>query len=397
MSNNRFVEFIILLAIVALVSATFGAFGGFFFDQYLSFTSGLLPESDLADRNIVRLIEEESSTIDVVDRVAPAVVSIVVERKLSEINGNIFYLEDFFYDQNNSSQEDNPDELVEVSAGTGFIVTSDGYVVTNRHVLENKNAVYTVVTNDDQEYSAEIVDTDPFFDIAILKIDGENFPTVSFGDSDNVRVGQTVIAIGNALSQYQNSVTKGVVSGVNRRISAFAYSTGSEVIEGAIQTDAAINPGNSGGPLINLFGEVIGMNTAISSNGQGLGFAIPINEVKSAVESVKQDGRIVRPWLGVRYLVIDEDLAKENSLSVEQGAWITADYDVDAVVSDSPADKAGLKRDDIIIKVGDQTLSEKNTLSKIIRSYLSGDVVELTVLRDEKTIKLSVTLEEYQE
>ena len=296
-------------------------------------------------------------------------------------------------DSNQDSEADQ--ELVQVAAGTGFIVSEDGYVVTNRHVAESVDAVYTVITNEDVEYNATIVDIDPFFDIAVLKIDGENLPTVTFGDSDGIQVGQTVIAIGNALSQYQNTVTKGVISGIDRRISAYDRFNGSEVIEGAIQTDAAINPGNSGGPLINLFGEVIGMNTAVSSNGQGLGFAIPINEVKSAMEGIKKEGRIVRPWLGVHYIQLSAEYAKENSLPVEEGALITASEGVEAVVADGPAAKAGLQKDDIVTKVDSKILNEENTLSKVIRSYLPGDTVILSIIRSEQTLELSVTLEEY--
>ncbi|HBR80871.1 TPA: hypothetical protein DEA21_04515, partial [Candidatus Uhrbacteria bacterium] len=335
--------------------------------------------------------------INVVNNVAPAVVSILVEKKSGDVQKNTFSFEDFLFTPEEDSNQDSEadQELVQVAAGTGFIVSEDGYVVTNRHVAESVDAVYTVITNEDVEYNATIVDIDPFFDIAVLKIDGENLPTVTFGDSDGIQVGQTVIAIGNALSQYQNTVTKGVISGIDRRISAYDRFNGSEVIEGAIQTDAAINPGNSGGPLINLFGEVIGMNTAVSSNGQGLGFAIPINEVKSAMEGIKKEGRIVRPWLGVHYIQLSAEYAKENSLPVEEGALITASEGVEAVVADGPAAKAGLQKDDIVTKVDSKILNEENTLSKVIRSYLPGDTVILSIIRSEQTLELSVTLEEY--
>jgi serine protease Do len=397
MDSPRSTVFIVLLAITALISASFGILGGFLYDNYMTLTSGLLPEPDLADKNIIRMIEEESSTIAVVEKVAPAVVSIVVEQKKSAVNNRQYSLYDYFYGQAPTEFDASPDELVEVGAGTGFFVTSDGYIVTNRHVVDFEDAVFTVITNDDQEYSATVVDIDPFFDIAILKVEGQDFLTVTFGDSENLEVGQTVIAIGNALSQYQNTVTKGVVSGVNRRLSAFDYSSGGEIIEGAIQTDAAINPGNSGGPLINLLGEVIGMNTAVSSNGQGLGFAIPVNEIKQAIEAVKKEGRIVRPWLGVRFTMLSEEYAAEKGLVIEEGAFLTADEGQEAVVANGPAAKAGLLSGDIITKVNDKILTEEITLSQVVRQYLPGEVLKLTVWRDEIEKIIEVVLEEYKE
>jgi len=394
MENPRSTTFIVLLAITALISASFGALGGFLAIQYFSLPSKFGLENQ-TDKNIVRMIEEESSTINVVDRVTPAVVSIVVKQKQSAAQTNS--LNDFFYGQVPVDDGSTSDKLVEVGAGTGFFVTSDGYIVTNRHVADVKDATFTVVTNDDQEYEAVVVDTDPFFDIAIMKIEGTDFPTVTFGDSENIEVGQTVIAIGNALSQYQNTVTKGVVSGVNRRISAYDYISGGEVIEGAIQTDAAINPGNSGGPLINLMGEVIGMNTAVNSGGQGLGFAIPVSEIQQAIASVQKEGEIVRPWLGVRFLMITKDYAAERNLPVEKGALVTAEEGVAAVVADGPAAKAGLLKDDIITKVDGQELTEDQTLSQVVREHLPGETLKLTVLRDGAEIEITVILEEYKE
>ena len=396
MENKQSTTLIVLLAITVLISTSFGVLGGFLANQYFSFSSNLFSSANKVDKNIVQMIEEESSAISVVDRVTPAVVSIVIKKKAKDIQINS--INGFFFGQAPAEPKiEDPDRLVEVGAGTGFFVTSDGYIVTNRHVVEEENGFFTVVTNDDQEYEAQIIDIDPFFDIAILKIEGENFLTVVFGDADNLEVGQTVIAIGNALSQYQNTVTKGVISGVNRRLETYDYSTGGEIIEGAIQTDAAINLGNSGGPLINLLGEVIGMNTAVSSDGQGLGFAIPVNEIKQAIESVKKDGRIIRPWLGVRFLMINKEYAAEESLPVEVGALISADEGDEAIVKDGPADKAGLKTGDIVTKVDNEILTDENSLSKVVREHLSGDVLKLTVLRDEETLELSVTLEEYKE
>lgn len=395
MESPRSSNFIILLAITVFISALFGGLGGFFVDQHFSLSSSLIPAAQEVDKNIVKMIEEESSAISVVNKVTPAVVSIVVQKPLKDLTP----VERYSHGLNSySSQGEDPDRLIDLSFGTGFFVSTDGYLVTNRHVADDDSFVFSVVTNDDQEFTAEFVAADPLLDIAILKIGGENFSAVIFGDSDKIQVGQTVIAIGNALSQYQNTVTKGIVSGINRRVSAYDFDQGSEIIEGAIQTDAAINPGNSGGPLINLLGEVIGMNTAINSDGQGLGFAIPINEVKQAVESVRQNNRIVRPYLGVRFVMIDKDYAEEKKLSVNQGALIVSGYysDEPAVVADSPAEKAGLLENDLVIKVNGEDLNEENSLSKVIRHYAPNDTVVLTVLRNTETLEISVILEEFK-
>ncbi|MFH1253142.1 MAG: trypsin-like peptidase domain-containing protein [Candidatus Uhrbacteria bacterium] len=394
MESPRSSTFVILLAITVFISAVFGATGGYLADKYFSLTSSLLSSPNRVDENIVKMIEEESSAINVVDNVTPAVVSIVVQKPFKDLTP----AQQYSYGQDYYGQSEDPDRLVDLSFGTGFLVSADGYVVTNRHVAADEEFVFSVVTNNDEEFTAEFVAADPLLDIAILKITGENFSVAVMGDSDKIQVGQTVIAIGNALSQYQNTVTKGIVSGINRRVSAYDFDLGSEIIEGAIQTDAAINPGNSGGPLINLLGEVIGMNTAINSEGQGLGFAIPINEVKQAVESVKQNGRIVRPYLGVRFLMIDKDYATAEKLSVNQGALIVAGSYVDelAVVPESPAAKAGLQEDDIILKVNDQELSDENSLSSVIRDYQPGEIIKMSVLRGEETVEVSVTLEEYK-
>lgn len=398
METPRSSTLIILLAVTALISASFGALGGYLTDQYFSLTSNLVPGADHVDENIVRMIEEESSTISVVDRVTPAVVSIVIKQKLKDLSPSMrFNYEDFFSRSGKINSEDT-DQLIEVGSGTGFFVTTDGYVVTNRHVAENADYVFFVITNDDQELPAEFIDADPFFDIALLKVVGENFPVVNFGDSNQVQVGQTVIAIGNALSQYQNTVTKGIVSGINRRISASDYFNSGEIIEGAIQTDAAINPGNSGGPLINLFGEVIGMNTAINSQGEGLGFAISINEVKQAVESVQKNGKIIRPWLGVQFIMLDKDYASEHNLTVTSGALLVGNNSAATViVPESPAAKAGLKEGDIIVSVDGEKLDEENSLSRVVREHLSGEVLSFSVLRDGQLTDFFITLEEYKE
>ncbi|MBI4142661.1 trypsin-like peptidase domain-containing protein [Candidatus Uhrbacteria bacterium] len=375
-----------------------------------------LPTSDAGNvseqpsRSTLR-VEEESATIDVVRRASPAVVSIVVQKEVAVgARGNVFPFDNFF-DFGFPVPRQLPDmraptpgrtEKQQVGGGSGFIVTSDGYILTNRHVVADARAEYIVLLSDDREFPARVLASDPLNDLAVLKIDDGTvapLPVLDLGDSDQIQIGETVIAIGYALSEFRNTVTKGVISGVNRRVVAGDGAGSSEVIEEAIQTDAAINPGNSGGPLLNLRGQVIGLNTAVSREGQLLGFAIPINIARQAVESVIRDGRIVRPWLGVRYLVITDRLAKEQKLPVTQGALVVrgARQEDLAVVPSGPADKAGIHENDIITKVDTDAVDEEHPLARRIARHKPGDRVRLTVLRQGKERSIEVELGEFKE
>lgn len=395
--------FVIGLAVSAIVGSVAGAVVTFALSSQLgslalfSGSSTTLSPSAVESR-IVELIEEESATIAVVERVTPAVVSIVVKKSRGELSQepSSFFGGTYYYSAPLDSES--ATELVEVSSGTGFFVTDDGYVLTNRHVVDEGGVSYFVVTNDGEELPAELVDIDPVQDIAVLRVEGESFPTVTLGDSDNLRIGQTVIAIGNTLSEFRNTVTKGVVSGINRRVTAGdSYNT--EVIDQAIQTDAAINPGNSGGPLINLLGEVIGINTAVSFRGESVAFAIPINEAKRAVEDIQEFGRIVRPWLGVRYVLVSPEVGSEVEGLYEVGALIVSGIQPGevGVFDGSPADIAGLQADDVIIAVDGEKFSEERALAEIISEYRPGDVVTLTILRATETLEVEATLAEYGE
>ncbi len=357
------------------------------------------------------IVKEESATIDAVKKVSPTVVSIIISKELSQYynTNSSSPFDDFFFGSpfGNTAppQTENPDsgsgkegnKKTQIGGGTGFIISQDGLILTNKHVVSDESAEYSVITNDGKEYSAKILATDFLNDLAVVKIEAENLPVVEFGDSDSLDLGQTVIAIGNSLGEYKNTVTKGVVSGIGRRIEAGDGRGMSEIIDGAIQTDAAINPGNSGGPLINLSGQVIGINTAVNSDGQLIGFAIPINQAKKAVESVKKNGKIVRPFLGVRYVMNNETIAKENSLKVNYGALIVrGDKNTDlAVVPGSPADKADLVENDIILEVNGVKVEGDNNLAKILGNYQPEDEIELKISHKgaEKTVK--VKLEEY--
>jgi serine protease Do len=390
---------VITVAMAAVIGAISGLVSSFFMIGALGVTGvGSLGDDvsdEVMDSRIVELIEEESTTIAVVERVTPAVVSIVVKKPRSTVDSG-YYLNSFF--QIEALNEVDPDELVEISSGTGFFVSTDGYLLTNRHVVDEPDATFYVVTNDGDELHAELVDIDPFQDIAVLRVDGGDFPSVTLGDSDALRIGQTVIAIGNTLSEFRNTVTKGVVSGINRRVTA-GNSYNAEVIDEAIQTDAAINPGNSGGPLINLLGEVIGINTAVSFEGEAVAFAIPINEAKRVVEDVKTFGRIVRPWLGVRYVLVTAEEEEDGSRAYEVGALIVSGEQPGevGVIEGSPAYLAGLLEEDVILSVNEEYLSEDAALAELVSAYHPGDEVVIGVLRDGVTFTFNVTLAEYGE
>ncbi|MFH1029678.1 MAG: trypsin-like peptidase domain-containing protein [bacterium] len=360
---------------------------------------------NIASETTQVVVEEESATITAVKKISPSVVSIIVSKDLKNYYDNgAFPFNDFFFglpfDYGSYPQEnkDNKGGKTQVGGGTGFIISADGLILTNKHVVSDEEAEYTVILNDGKEYGAKILATDLVNDIAVVKIEAQNLTVVDLGDSDTVQLGQTVIAIGNSLGEYKNTVTKGVVSGIGRRVEAGDSRGISEVIEEAIQTDAAINPGNSGGPLINLSGQVIGINTAINSQGQLIGFAIPVNQAKQVIESVRKYGKIVRSFLGVRYVLVNERIAKANNLGFAYGALVLrGDNPEDlAIVPGGPADKAGLVENDIILEVEGKKVDENNNLAKLISNYKPGDKIELKIWHkgEERTVK--VTLEEYK-
>jgi serine protease Do len=268
-------------------------------------------------------------------------------------------------------------------------------IVTNKHVVDQKDVEYTVYTNDGKKHAAKVVAQDPVLDIALIKIEGSGYPYLSFGNSDSLLIGQSVIAIGNALGEFRNTVSVGVVSGLARSITAGNGSGKTENLDQVIQTDAAINPGNSGGPLLDLSGEVIGVNVAVAQGSQSVGFALPINSVKGAINSVKTTGKIIRPYLGVRYLAINQDIKDKNNLTVDYGVLVKPGSNPGelAVIPGSPADKAGIVENDIILEIDGVKIDEKTSLASLIRQKNVGDVVILKILDKgvEKTV--SVVLE----
>lgn len=321
-----------------------------------------------------RIVTDEEQTItSVVEKVSPSVVSIVTTTASS---GRAF---------------------AQQAAGTGMIVSRDGYVMTNKHVVDGAREV-SVVTSDGRSFdNVEIVGSDPLNDIAFLKISSvDNLPVVTLGDSKTVRVGQQVVAIGNALGQYQNSVTSGIISGLGRPVVASSGGglAEAESLSDLLQTDAAINSGNSGGPLLNSSGQVIGINTAVAQNAQGIGFAIPIGAAKGMLNRLVETGEFDRPFIGVQYLSITPEVKAEYDLDVSQGDYLWAESG-SAIRSDGPADRAGLEDGDIVTKVGDVTIGPGRGISTLIGEYQPGDKLTLTLLRDGRETTRDITLGSY--
>ncbi len=343
---------------------------------------------------------EDSSIIQTVKDISPSVVSIIITKDLPLYKERIFTFDDPFfniYDEQDNARR----QRTKIGGGSGFIVTADGLVVTNRHVVADSDAEYTVILNDGMKYLAEAVSVDTINDVAILQIKSENGEPVDglsvaeLGDSDKIQIGQKVIAIGNALAEYENTVTTGVVSAKGRSITAGSvYSV--ENLVNLIQTDAAINSGNSGGPLTNLNGEVIGINTAIDAGAQGIGFAIPINDIKSIIESVKTYGKIIRPYLGVRFMMLDKEKADELQIDVKSGALLVSDENTGefAVVPESPADLAGLQIEDVILEVDGEEVTLKRPLHMIISQKSPSDEITLKVWRNGEEMEVKVILAE---
>lgn len=338
-------------------------FGAFANNDKKIFSTSQKDTSSVIKREVV---QEESAVIDVINKAKPAVVSIVAERSgVDPFSG--------FYSR-------------ESGIGTGFLV-KDGYVFTNRHVVDAE-LNYKVVLNDSKAtFDVVEINKDPLNDFAILKINtnGGVLPYLELGDSDSIRVGQTVIAIGNALGELGNTASKGIVSGIGRTIETGDAFSGSEVLDNVIQTDAALNAGNSGGPLLDLSGKVVGINVARVINGDNLGFSIPVNSIKTVYEGFKQFGEIRRPYIGIEYRY----LTKENTIynRMPEGALILR------IIPGSPADKSGLRRGDIITHVDNKRMDETTKISWVISKKNVGDEVTLKIDRDGSELNLKVKLE----
>lgn len=337
----------------------------------------------------VRVVSEESVTIDVVKKISPSVVTVGITKSQPVFDNNTFGTDPFGFFQQQVPQNNTP---FKQDIGSGFIVRSDGLIITNKHVVSDTQAKYRVITSDNKSYDVSKIYRDPINDLSILKIDANNLPTVEMGDSSKLQVGQFALAIGTALGEFRSTVTTGVVSGLGRGITAGTPFSGGEQLDNVIQTSAPINPGNSGGPLVNSSGQVIGVNVAVAEGAQNIGFALPINLLKDSLKTFETNGQFAkRAFLGVEYRMLTRDLAILNELP--EGAY------VQSAVADGPADKAGVKDGDIITKVNGKMVRDTDGgLAAIISSHKPGDVLELTLYRDSTTtLTVKATLTESQQ
>jgi len=338
---------------------------------------------------------ESFSVVEIAKKVCPAVITIVISRDLPKVEG--FYFFPFGGQQYVVPKVQNgKKEKTKIGGGSGFIISPDGYVLTSNHVVSERDADYTIIYEPNKIYPAKVISRDPINDVAILKISAKNLPYLDLGDSDKIELGEGVVAVGNALGEFHDTVSTGVVSGLSRYITAFSgISRQAEMLRGLIQTDAAINPGNSGGPLVNEQGKVIGINTAVVMGAQNIGFAIPINYAKKDLDEVKKYGRIKRPFLGVKYIILNKEISEKNKLAVDYGALIVREtLGESAVIKGSAAEKAGLKEFDIILECNNEKINEENPLSHILQKHQINEEISLKVLRAGKETIVKVKLDE---
>ena len=374
---------VLSIAFLLLASLSLGFLGG-----WLGSNSRENQSTTISKENQKVVTNESQLISDIAKTVGPSVVSVDVTSNAQQV--------DFFGRIRTGEQQ---------SAGTGIIISEDGYIVTNRHVVSGSTTKVSITlsdgtTLDNVEVVGKTTDTDSL-DIAFLKIKdtkGKKLSVAKLGDSSKVQVGDKVVAIGNALGQFQNTVTSGIISGFGRSVEAGDESgDNSETLQNLFQTDTAINSGNSGGPLVNINGEVIGINTAVAGgSAENIGFAIPINDVQGIVKSVLATGKLERPYLGVRYVTLTDDYAAQLNLSTKRGAYITSGTTGGAIVAGGPADKAGIKEKDIITKVNGTVIDENNSLTSLVGRHAVGDEVSLTVIRDGKEQTIKLKLESYK-
>lgn len=341
------------------------------------------------------------TVVDSVKKAKPAVVSIVIYKDVPSYDVTYQDSDPFnglfpgmtfqtpVYTPNGTKRQ-------QIGGGSGFLISSDGLIVTNKHVVSDPDAIYEVQLNSGKKYTAQVLARDSSLDVAFVKIEATGLPYLTLGDSDQLQIGQSVVAIGNALGQFNNTVSVGVVSGLSRSITAGDDAGQSEQLDKVIQTDAAINPGNSGGPLLDLSGSVIGVNVAVVQGSSNIGFALPINSLKSSINSVRTTGKIIRPYVGIRFIPIDADVKAKNNLSVDYGVLVqrgATASDV-AVIPGSPANKAGIVEGDIILSVDGQNIDADHDFSSLIRNKNIGDTVRLTVLSKGVQKTFSLRLEQ---
>ncbi len=340
-------------------------------------------------------MSEHSPIVEVAKNVCPGVITIVISKDLPKVEG--FYSfpfggQEFIFPKIKNGKK----EKTKIGGGSGFIVSQGGYVMTCSHVVGDPEADYTVILDPKHKYPAKILAKDSLVDVAILKLNDKELPYLELGDSDKINLGETVVAIGNPLGEFEDTLSAGIISGLSRKITAYGgLPLKATSLRGLIQTDAAINPGNSGGPLVNMEGKVIGINTAMVMGAQNIGFAIPVNYAKRIFEEVQKYGKIVRPFLGVRYVILNQEISKTNKLPVDYGALVVREnLGEPAVLKGSAADKAGLKEYDIILEMDGKKITEENPLTDLLAQHKIGDEINFKILKEGKEINLKVKLEE---
>ncbi len=363
----------IAIAILLLAGCFAAGLGGGYIANRLSNDPTFIDRNSTKDGNAV-VSKEEEDISTVASKVSPSVVSIITRTEGKSIFGA-------------QAQE---------GAGTGIIVSKDGYILTNKHVVSGSQQLSVIASDGTVYKNVKLVGTDPLNDLAFLKIDKvTNLQPATLGDSSSIRIGQKVVAIGNSLGEYQNTVTFGIISGKGRPVSAQDGTT-VETLTDLLQTDAAINPGNSGGPLTNLSGQVIGINTAVAEDAQSIGFSIPINSAKGILKNLLKTGKVQRVYLGINYITITPNVATEYGLPTKKGAYVYTDNG-QSVIAGGTASKAGIKDKDIITKVGDLEVGERGSVASLVSEYSVGDNVVLTILRGGKTMTVTVALQAYTE
>ncbi|MEK7658310.1 MAG: trypsin-like peptidase domain-containing protein [Patescibacteria group bacterium] len=344
-------------------------------------------------------MKSNSPIIAIAKRVCPSVITVVVSKDLPKVDDFMSFPyggKEYIVPMPDKGGKKGKTEKTQIGGGSGFIISEDGYVITSNHVVADTTAEYTVILSPQKKYPAKVLSRNPINDIAVLRINGDNLPYIELADSNNIELGEEVVAVGNALGEFSDTLSAGIVSGLSRYITAFGgIDHQMQNLRGLIQTDAAINPGNSGGPLVNMEGQVIGINTAMIMGAQNIGFAIPINYVKKDLDEVKRFGKIVVPFLGVKYVILSKEMARANKLPVEDGALVVREMlGEPPVVKNSAADKAGIKEFDIILECNGEKINLKNSLGHILQKCKIGQETNFKVLRDGKEITLKAKLEE---
>ncbi len=342
----------------------------------------------------ITYMKEKTPIVKIAKKICPAVITIVASKDLPQVEG--FYLMPSKGKGVVMPKIKGENQKIKIGGGSGFLISSDGYIITSRHVVQDLEAEYTAVLEPEKKYKAEILARDPINDLAILKIKGKNFPYLKLADSKKISLGEDVIAVGNALGEFHDTISSGIISGISRFVKATNELTfQAENLRGLIQTDAAINPGNSGGPLINMEGKVIGVNTAAVRGAQNIGFAIPINCAKKDLQEVKKYGKIKVPFLGIKHVLLTKEIAGKNKIPVDYGALIVREsLGESAIIKGSAAEEGGLKEFDIILEINGKKITPDSPLSTALQKTKIGEEIKLKVLRDKKEINLKAKLKE---